>query len=100
MGGVFPGQEIVQPTIVDPVAFDVWRGEAFAIWSEQWGKLYEPGSESVNLVDNDFPKENCLWETIEDMFSRRKLNDTLTVKMSLREWIDMHRHSHSSDTRV
>jgi len=101
--GVFPGQEILQPTIVDPVAFNVWRGEAFAIWSEQWGKLYEPESKSkklieeisdtyylVNLVDNDFPKENCLWEVLEDMFSRRKLNDKLKGKMSLEEWINIH----------
>jgi methylenetetrahydrofolate reductase (NADPH) len=101
--GVFPGQEIVQPTIVDPIAFDHWRTEAFGLWTEQWGKLYEPDSESrkivdgisesyylVNLVDNDFPKGNCLWEVMEDMFSRRKLNDTLDSKQSLYEWIESH----------
>jgi len=22
----------------------------------------------VNLVDNDFPLDNCLWQVIEDMF--------------------------------
>ena len=63
--GVFPGQEIVQvsitklnicqnkmnirmdkilivvfqPTIVDPIAFDDWRPEAFGLWVEQWGKV-------------------------------------------------------------
>ena len=60
--GVFPGQEIVQvwiakmenkmkihldkmiivvfqPTIVDPLAFDDWRPEAFGLWVEQWGKV-------------------------------------------------------------
>lgn len=100
--GVFPGQEIVQPTIVDPSAFNVWRDEAFAIWTEQWGKLYEPESKSmktiddisqtyylVNLVDNDFPKENCLWELLEDMFSRRRLNDKLNGNMSLSAWINI-----------
>ncbi len=43
--------------------------QAFGLWTEQWGKLYEPDSPSrhliehiadtyylVNLVDNDFPK--------------------------------------------
>jgi len=101
--GVFPGQEILQPTIVDPVAFDHWRSEAFGLWTEQWGKLYEADSVSrkiidsisesyylVNLVDNDFPKGNCLWEVMEDMFSRRKLNDTVAMKQSLYEWIESH----------
>jgi len=103
--GVFPGQEIVQPTIVDPIAFDDWRPEAFGLWVEQWGKLYDAESTSrkiiedisetyylVNLVDNDFPKGNCLWEVMEDMFSRRKLNDTLGSKISLFDWIDQRKH--------
>jgi len=102
--GVFPGQEIVQPTIVDPIAFiDNWRPEAFGLWTEQWGKLYDEDSTSrkiiedisesyylVNLVDNDFPKGNCLWEVMEDMFSRRKLNDTVGSRQSLFEWIEQH----------
>ena len=29
----------LQPTIVDPVAFDDWRPEAFGLWVEQWGKV-------------------------------------------------------------
>jgi len=105
--GVFPGREIVQPTIVDPVAFNQWRTEAFGLWTEQWGKLYEQDSTSrkiidsiaesyylVNLVDNDFPKGNCLWEVMEDMFSRRKLNDKMDLRQSLSEWIDMHSMRH------
>jgi len=101
--GVFPGREIMQPTIVDPIAFNQWRTEAFGLWTEQWGKLYEPDSCSrkiidsitesyylVNLVDNDFPKGNCLWEVMEDMFARRNLNDKLENKQTLSEWIDMH----------
>lgn len=100
--GVFPGREISQPTIVDPIAFDQWRTEAFALWYEQWGKLYEHDSTSrsiiaqisetyylVNLVDNDFPKGNCLWEVLEDMLSRRKLNDKLEKKQTLVDWIDI-----------
>ena len=30
---------LLQPTIVDPVAFDDWRPEAFGLWVEQWGKV-------------------------------------------------------------
>merc|ERR1712013_144836 len=79
------------------------RTEAFGLWTEQWGKLYEPDSGSrkildgiaesyylVNLVDNDFPKGNCLWEVMEDMFSRRNLNDKLDCKQTLSEWIEIH----------
>jgi methylenetetrahydrofolate reductase (NADPH) len=94
--GVFPGKEVKQPTIVDPVSFSAWREEAFGLWREQWAKLYEPGSKSrvildkiyhtyllVNLVDNDFPKGNCLWNVLDDMFSRRKLNSKLTSPPTL-----------------
>uniref|UniRef100_A0A8P4K9G4 MTHFR SAM-binding regulatory domain-containing protein n=1 Tax=Dicentrarchus labrax TaxID=13489 RepID=A0A8P4K9G4_DICLA len=91
--GIFPGREIVQPTVADPVSFMYWKDEAFALWIEQWAKLYEDESPSrmiikyirdnyflVNLVDNDFPLENCLWQVIDDMFelldaSPEQLND-------------------------
>uniref|UniRef100_A0A674ANI7 Methylenetetrahydrofolate reductase (NADPH) n=2 Tax=Salmo trutta TaxID=8032 RepID=A0A674ANI7_SALTR len=79
--GIFPGREIVQPTVVDPVSFMYWKDEAFALWIEQWAKLYEDESPSrmiikyihdnyflVNLVDNDFPLDNCLWQVIDNMF--------------------------------
>eukprot|EP00126_Sphaerothecum_destruens_P003568 Sdes_comp17330_c0_seq1m6531 len=65
--GVFPGKEILQPTVVDPVSFLNWKDEAFLLWKKKWGSLYEPGSKSrkliddihdnyllVNVVDNDF----------------------------------------------
>ncbi|XP_073937441.1 methylenetetrahydrofolate reductase (NADPH) isoform X3 [Castor canadensis] len=79
--GIFPGREIIQPTVVDPVSFMFWKDEAFALWTEQWGKLYEEESPSrmiiqyihdnyflVNLVDNEFPLDNCLWQIVEDTF--------------------------------
>jgi len=65
--GVFPNREILQPTIVDPESFVVWKDEAFALWRSQWATLYEEGSPSrrvidsvtdtyflVNIVDNNF----------------------------------------------
>lgn len=55
------------------------QDEAFALWVEQWGKLYDEESPSrltiqyihdnyflVNLVDNEFPLDNCLWQVLED----------------------------------
>eukprot|EP00963_Diacronema_lutheri_P008454 scaffold752_cov322-Pavlova_lutheri.AAC.51 len=65
--GVFPASEIIQPTVVDPKSFLVWKDEAFSIWLSVWASTYEEGSRSrqllqdihdsyylVNIVDNDF----------------------------------------------
>jgi len=65
--GVFPRQEIVQPTIVDTRSFFIWKDEAFSLWIDDWANIYDAKSESykllnevyntyylVNIVDNDF----------------------------------------------
>ena len=65
--GVFPGKEVLQPTVVDPEAFMVWKDEAFSLWLEQWASIYDDESVSydllhsihdgyflVNIVDNNF----------------------------------------------
>jgi len=70
--GVFPGKEIIQPTVVDTEAFSSWKDEAFALWKSQWQCLYKPGIPSehhkswnvireihdtfylINVVDNDY----------------------------------------------
>jgi len=61
------------------------KDEAFSLWMERWGKLYEPGSRSysiieqisstyylVNLVDNDYPQGSCLWDVLHAMFEYQK----------------------------
>ncbi|XP_054163778.1 methylenetetrahydrofolate reductase (NADPH)-like [Oppia nitens] len=83
--GVFPGREIIQPTVVDPISFKVWKDEAFGLWKQKWAQIYPPDSPSrqlldhihdnyylVNLVDNHFPKECCLWSLLDDMFAIRE----------------------------
>ncbi|CAF1407951.1 unnamed protein product [Rotaria magnacalcarata] len=85
--GVFAGREIIQPTVVDPISFMIWKDEAFNLWMECWGKLYEQGSRSysiieeisntyllVNLVDNDYPQDSCLWALLDAMFEYQKAN--------------------------
>ncbi|KAG2534302.1 hypothetical protein PVAP13_9NG282100 [Panicum virgatum] len=65
--GVFPGKEIIQPTVVDSASFMVWKDEAFEIWTRGWGCLFPEGDSSrellekvqksyylVSLVDNDY----------------------------------------------
>ncbi|KIH55788.1 hypothetical protein ANCDUO_14048 [Ancylostoma duodenale] len=34
--GVFPGAEIAQPTVVDPLAFRAWKDEAYDTWIKNW----------------------------------------------------------------
>ncbi|KAF7546461.1 hypothetical protein G7046_g9292 [Stylonectria norvegica] len=74
--GVFPGKEIVTPTIVEEVSFRAWSEEAFGIWGE-WAKVYGRGSESekllegikdeywlVNLIHHDFVEKDALWKLL------------------------------------
>ena len=72
--GVFPGKEIVQPTIVEAISFMAWKDEAFSI-GQQWAALYEEGSASrkllteitdtyylVNVVHNSFKDGDAIFE--------------------------------------
>lgn len=65
--GIFPGREIIQPTVVDVETFHIWKDEAFEIWRQEWGTLYPEGSEArellerihdsywlLNLIENDY----------------------------------------------
>ncbi|KAK4239654.1 hypothetical protein C8A03DRAFT_13961 [Achaetomium macrosporum] len=74
--GVFPGKEIVTPTIIEEVSFRAWSEEAFGIWGE-WAKIYGKGSESerfleslradlwlVNIIHHDFVEADALWELL------------------------------------
>ncbi|KAB2014380.1 hypothetical protein E1A91_D09G228900v1 [Gossypium mustelinum] len=49
--GAFPAKEIIQPTVVDPASFVVWKDEAFEIWSRSWSALYPDGDPSKNLLE-------------------------------------------------
>jgi methylenetetrahydrofolate reductase (NADPH) len=65
--GVFPGKEIVQPTVVEALSFMAWKTEAFEL-GYQWSDVYgEENDESrklvkglmdewylVNIVNNDY----------------------------------------------
>ncbi|KAL8151314.1 hypothetical protein V2J09_021122 [Rumex salicifolius] len=49
--GVFPAKEIIQPTVVDPSSFMVWKDEAFEIWTRAWAQLYPEGDPSKKLLE-------------------------------------------------
>lgn len=48
--GVFPGQEVSQPLVICPTAFQAWKDEAFALWATEWGSLLEAGSPGAALL--------------------------------------------------
>jgi methylenetetrahydrofolate reductase (NADPH) len=71
---VFPGQEIVQSTIIEEISFLSWKEEAFDIWRE-WSLLYPRGSPAravledvsdnwwlVSLIHHDYKDANGLWD--------------------------------------
>lgn len=49
--GVFPGKEVIQPTVVDPASFMVWKDEAFEIWTKVWANLYPEGDSSRTILE-------------------------------------------------
>lgn len=49
--GVFPSKEIIQPTVVDPSSFLVWKDEAFELWSKAWAQLYSEEDPSRKLLE-------------------------------------------------
>ncbi|KAK2059539.1 methylenetetrahydrofolate reductase [Colletotrichum caudatum] len=74
--GVFPGKEIITPTIIEEVSFRAWAEEAFKIWGE-WAKVYGKGSESegllerirsdywlVNIIHHDYVDRDALWKLL------------------------------------
>mmetsp|Transcript_1827 Transcript_1827/g.4212 ORF Transcript_1827/g.4212 Transcript_1827/m.4212 type:complete len:622 (+) Transcript_1827:238-2103(+) len=82
--GVFPGSEIIQPTVVDMRSFRVWKDEAFALWISQWLSIYQKGSRSssiiqnihdtyflCNIVENDFVKGDGLSKFMDELSAEK-----------------------------
>jgi methylenetetrahydrofolate reductase (NADPH) len=78
--GIFPGKEVIQPTIVDTRSFLIWKNEAFSLWMDDWASIYEAKSESyeiikeiydtyylVNVVDNDYVDGDMLQQFQEEI---------------------------------
>ncbi|KAI0478456.1 methylenetetrahydrofolate reduct [Xylariaceae sp. FL0804] len=80
--GVFPGKEIVQPTIVESISFLAWKDEAYRLGMD-WAHCHDANTPSraliehimnewylINIVSNDFFQPRAIFE----------LFDGLTVK--------------------
>jgi len=76
--GVFPGQEIAQPTVIEQDSFLAWKEEAFSVWS-QWAEFYPPNSPSRNILNtlqedlwlvsvlhHNFKRPDALWTFLLD----------------------------------
>lgn len=77
--GIFPGQEVLQPTIVEKVSFLAWKDEVYRI-AEEWSSIFEEGGESkniiksiindyalVNIVDNDYVGNDKIFGLLKDL---------------------------------
>lgn len=80
--GVFPGQEIIQPTVVDRTSFMAWKEEAFELWNDWIDCVGDSNADSkkylqsikesyylMSIVDNDFVRGdlcNSLIEILRD----------------------------------
>jgi len=80
--GIFPGKQVVQPTIVDPVSFKVWKDEALCLWISKWASIYSDGSPSkelitkiynsyylVNIVDNNFIEKEIIFDILKEVIN-------------------------------
>uniref|UniRef100_A0A0K0DQ49 methylenetetrahydrofolate reductase (NADPH) n=1 Tax=Angiostrongylus cantonensis TaxID=6313 RepID=A0A0K0DQ49_ANGCA len=102
--GVFPGAEIAQPTVVDPLAFRAWKDEAYDAWIKHWANLYPKDSDSrkilqkihdefflLNVVDNDFQRPVIIYEMLGKMLRKTKENSafdgTLEESINEYEWL-------------
>ncbi|KAK9776835.1 hypothetical protein AB5N19_10714 [Seiridium cardinale] len=77
--GVFPGKEIVQPTIVESISFLAWKDEAFRL-GQDWAHCHDADSPSrvlidkivrewylINIVNNDFHQPRTIFELFEGL---------------------------------
>ncbi|KAI1306926.1 methylenetetrahydrofolate reduct [Xylaria venustula] len=77
--GVFPGKEIVQPTIVESVSFLAWKDEAYRLGLD-WARCHDANSPSrvliegimnewylINIVNNDFHNTKTVFELFDGL---------------------------------
>jgi len=85
--GIFPGKEVIQPTIVEAVSFMAWKDEAFELGYE-WARVYDANSSArtlitemmdtyflVNVVHNDFQDADAIFRPfLGDDFPKVQVN--------------------------
>lgn len=89
--GVFPGKEIIQPTIVEAISFLAWKDEAYQLGLD-WAQSYPEESESRELltdvmskwylcvlVSNDFIASNAIFQLFKVLRSIEELEPTKSL---------------------
>ncbi|KAH3672674.1 hypothetical protein WICMUC_004192 [Wickerhamomyces mucosus] len=79
--GIFPGQEVLQPTIVEKISFLAWKDEVFRI-AHEWSAIFDSNDDKiskltiqsiienyalVNIVDNDYVGSEKIFKLFEDL---------------------------------
>ncbi|ODQ65404.1 methylenetetrahydrofolate reduct [Nadsonia fulvescens var. elongata DSM 6958] len=77
--GIYPGKEVIQPTIVEKISFLAWKDEAFGL-GEEWASCYPSSSKSrelidsivnswhlINIVNNDFHDQLGIFDIFEGL---------------------------------
>lgn len=73
--GVFPGAEVIQPTVVDSTAFQAWKDEAYEL-GHQWALLYSQTA----------PESNKVIREIFDDFHLGTSAETLSPPLTRMRW--------------
>ncbi|GFH26801.1 methylenetetrahydrofolate reductase, partial [Haematococcus lacustris] len=66
----------MQPLVVDMDSFKVWKDEAFALWTAEWGSCYEEGSASRALLE-EIASTWYLVAMVDNNYSSNALFDSL-----------------------
>lgn len=67
--GIFPGREVIQPTIVDADAFMIWKDEALNIFQNTWAVIYKPAkNEKGEDLPGDEPSVAFMDHCSENLF--------------------------------
>lgn len=77
--GIYPGKEVIQPTIVEKISFLAWKDEAFRL-TQEWAHCFEQESASrkfieemtnswylINIVHNDFHSPDAIFNVLENL---------------------------------
>lgn len=75
--GIYPGKEVIQPTIVEKISFLAWKDEAFRLAAE-WSRCFDDESPArnfvgdisknwylINIVHNDFQSADGIFKVLE-----------------------------------
>lgn len=91
--GVFPGKEIVQPTIVETVSFLAWKDEAFRFGSD-WARCHPADSPSRKVINSIM--DSWYLVNIGIFYSRAFRPDLNAFKLTLKIPVDNDFHSTQS----